>query len=175
MQYTLKSGMEVEVRGIQLTDAQAAIDYMVKVNSETKNLSRDPGEFNLTLEQEEKFIKSMLDSDNNFTYTVWYKGELISMSGFHGSSLNRLKHKVSLGISVLKEYHNLGIGSIMMELLVEKAKQLKKTKMELDVRSDNPNAIKIYERTGFVVEGTRKNGFKVDGEYIDLILMGRVL
>lgn len=175
MLHKLQNGMEVEVREIKLSDAQAGIDYMVQVNSETKNLTREPDEFALTLEQEEKFIKNMLESENNFTYTVWYQGELICMSGFHGSSLRRLKHKVSLGISVLKDFHNLGLGTLMMELLVDKAKELGKTKIELEVRSDNPNAIKVYKRTGFEVEGTRKNGFKVDDKYVDLILMGRVI
>ena len=175
MKYTLKNEIEVDIREIRVCDALEVVAYMKQVNTETKNLTRDPDEFTMTVEQEEAFIENAITSKDQFIYTVWHKDKMISMSGIHGSSLRRLKHKVNLGISILLEYHNLGLGTILMNLLVEKAKELGKTKMELDVRADNPNAIKVYERTGFEVEGIRKNGFQVDGKYIDLILMGRIL
>ena len=175
MKYTLKNGFIVEIREIQVTDAKKAVEYMKLVNQETKNLTREPDEFKMTVEEEEKFLENAITSEDNFIYTVWYNGNLISMTGIHGSSLRRLKHKVNLGISVLKEYHNLGLGSILMELLVDKAIELGKTKIELDVREDNPNAIKIYKRAGFEIEGIRKNGFYVQNEYINLVLMGRIL
>lgn len=175
MRYRIKDGTEVEIREIKVSDAAKAIEYMKIVNTETKNLTREPDEFQMTLEQEEKFLEQAVGSEDNFIYTVWKEDELIAMTGIHGSSLKRLKHKVNLGISILLKYHNQGLGTKLMELLVEKAKELGKTKVELDVRADNPNAIKVYERTGFVIEGVRKNGFYVDGEYIDLVLMGRTL
>ncbi len=50
-----------------------------------------------------------------------------------------------------------------------------KTKMELDVREDNPSAIRIYEKVGFLKEGIRTQGFFVDGLYKNLILMGKLL
>lgn len=175
MKYKLKNNIEIEIREIQLVDAQKALEYMKMVNAETKNLTREPDEFNITLEQEEAFITRVVGSTNEFSYTVWHDDQLISISGFHGSALKRMNHRVNLGISVLKEYHNLGIGSLLMILLVEKAKEFGKAKMELEVRADNPNAIKVYERAGFEVEGRRKKGFKVDGNYVDLLLMGRDL
>lgn len=175
MKYKLKNNIEVEIREIKVSDAKDAVEYMKIVNAETKNLTREPEEFTMTVEQEEKFLNEAIQSEDNFIYTVWHKENLISMTGIHGSSLKRLKHKVNLGISILQKYNNLGLGSILMNLLVAKARDLGKTKVELDVRADNPNAIKVYERSGFEVEGIRKNGFKVDGEYIDLILMGRIL
>jgi len=175
MKYTIKNGIEVEIREIKVSDAENAVEYMKIVNTETKNLTREPDEFTMTVEQEEKFLEDAIQSEDNFIYTVWHEGTLISMTGIHGSSLRRLKHKVNLGISIIQKYNNLGLGTILMDLLVEKAKELGKTKVELDVRADNPNAIKVYKRAGFEIEGIRKNGFKVDGEYIDLILMGRIL
>lgn len=171
----LKNDVEVDIREVKLTDAQAVIDYMKIVNQETKNLTREVDEFKFTVEQEEKIIQNAIDSEDNYMCTVWYGAKLISLSGIHGSSLKRLKHRVNLGISILQEYNNLGLGTALMKLLIEKAKELGKTKIELDVRKDNPNAIKVYKRVGFEVEGIRKKGFKVDNEYIDLILMGRDL
>ncbi|AIO19659.1 putative acetyltransferase YhhY [Candidatus Izimaplasma bacterium HR1] len=175
MEYTLKNGLEVEIRQVQVSDAAKAVEYVKIVNTETKNLSRDPDEFTMTVEEEKKFLENAVNSEDNFIYVAFDKDRLISMTGIHGSSLRRLKHKVNLGISVLQDYNNLGLGSILMDLLVEKAKELGKTKIELDVRQDNPNAIKVYKRAGFEIEGIRINGFYVDTEYIDLVLMGRII
>lgn len=173
MLYRLKNDIEVDIRGVKVSDAKDILEFMKIVNSETKNLSREPEEFTMTLEDEIKYLEKTIKSKDNYTYTTWHDGKLISTTGIHGSSLKRLNHRVNLGISVLKEYHNLGLGTTLMRLLIQKARELGKTKMELDVRMDNPNAIKVYRKTGFKVEGIRKNGFKVDGKYIDLLLMGR--
>lgn len=173
MNYKLKNDIIVQIRGVKLEDAPAVLEYMNQINQETKNLTREPDEFTMTLEQEEEFLKKCIDSQDNYIYTVWHNDLLISVTGIHGSSLRRLRHRVNLGISILEEYHNQGLGTTLMRLLIQKAKELGKTKVELEVRKDNPNAVKIYRRTGFEIEGIRKNGFKVDGDYIDLILMGR--
>jgi ribosomal protein S18 acetylase RimI-like enzyme len=62
-----------------------------------------------------------------------------------------------------------------MEALIEEAKANKKHKIELEVRLDNKEAISLYEKFGFVVEGTRKDGFYAEERYIDLLLMGKIL
>jgi hypothetical protein len=36
---------------------------------------------------------------------------------------------------------------------------------------DNPGAIALYEKSGFVAEGVQRNAFKVDGRYYNLIMM----
>jgi RimJ/RimL family protein N-acetyltransferase len=44
-------------------------------------------------------------------------------------------------------------------------------RIELEVYGSNESAIRFYERTGFVVEGVKKKGRKLDGEYDDLVQM----
>jgi putative acetyltransferase len=48
------------------------------------------------------------------------------------------------------------------------------TRLELEVYADNEAGIHLYERFGFVVEGTmRQHAFR-DGVYVDSIMMGRL-
>jgi RimJ/RimL family protein N-acetyltransferase len=42
------------------------------------------------------------------------------------------------------------------------------------VRTDNANAKALYERFGFVVEGTQRRAFCVDGEFFDAYSMALV-
>jgi RimJ/RimL family protein N-acetyltransferase len=175
VEYTLKNGQVVKVREAQVKDAALILDFFIDVNSESENLSREPHEVTITLEEEIKMLERTTNSNNDCMIIAFDDHKVIATVGFHGSNLIRLSHKVSFGISVLKEYHNLGLGSIMMELLIEKAREYGKTKIELDVRVDNKGAIHLYEKFGFFHEGIRKNGFYVNKQYIDLALMGKLL
>ena len=39
----------------------------------------------------------------------------------------------------------------------------------------NLNAIKLYEKVGFIKEGVKKNSLLVDGNYVDEYYMGKIL
>lgn len=53
--------------------------------------------------------------------------------------------------------------------------QLGAEKMYLDTNVENDSAIKLYKSLGYEVEGRLKNELKIDGRYVDLILMGKQL
>lgn len=62
-----------------------------------------------------------------------------------------------------------------MEAVIDLAENwLNLKRLELTVNTDNPSAIHLYEKYGFVIEGTlRKNAFRA-GTYIDGYAMARV-
>ena len=175
MEYTLRNNQVVKIRETEVKDAALILDFFVEVNKESKYLSREPHEVDMTLDEEMGYLDRISKSENDCMLVVFDENSVVGTIGFHGSGLSRLKHKVSIGISVLSEYQNLGLGKIMMESILKKAKQYGKTKVELEVRIDNYNAIRLYEKFGFRNEGIRRHGFKVDGRYIDLLLMGVIL
>lgn len=175
MNFKLKNGKIVIIREALGTDAESVVNYMHRINKETKNLLREPKEFTKTVLEEEKYLNDTSLSHHAYMFSVWDQDKLISVTGFHGSSLKRISHKVEFGMSVLKEYQNQGLGTKLIKLLCDKAKEMGKTKIELDVREDNPSAIRVYEKAGFTIEGKRSMGFFVDDKYIDLILMGKRL
>ncbi|WP_137922500.1 GNAT family N-acetyltransferase [Hydrogenophaga sp. 2FB] len=72
-----------------------------------------------------------------------------------------------LGIGLLPSARHRGLGRQLMASAIEKAWLQGLTRIELTVRADNPNARALYERLGFEHEGLQRNGFRVDGEYID--------
>ena len=175
MNYNLKDGRVVELREVKVTDATLLLLYFEKVNLESKFLIREAGEFTFTVNDERKFIRRTLKSNNEHISVAFLGDELIGSIGFRSSHLKRITHRASLGMSVLKDYNNLGLGSIMMEYILKIAKETGKLKMELEVRSENVNAIHLYEKFGFEHEGRIKKGFFVDNEYLDLLKMGKWL
>lgn len=100
---------------------------------------------------------------------------LVGMVNVHTITRPRRKHAGSIGICVHEEWQGKGVGSALMQALVDLADNwLNLTRLELEVYADNEAAIHLYERFGFEVEGRlRKHAFR-DGQYIDSIVMGRV-
>jgi RimJ/RimL family protein N-acetyltransferase len=48
-------------------------------------------------------------------------------------------------------------------------------RLELGVMINNAAGIALYTKMGFVIEGTRKHAYLVDGQWVDEYLMGRML
>ena len=71
-----------------------------------------------------------------------------------------------LNIIVKPEYQNQGIGSVLLKYIIDN-KQDKK--IMLEVRSNNINAIKLYQKYDFKIINIRKNYYKDD----DAIIMER--
>jgi len=74
---------------------------------------------------------------------------------------------------VLRKYWGLGIGTNLVETLIEWAKSsgiIKK--INLRVRTDNTRAIRTYKRLGFAQEGVITREFFVYGQFYDAFFMG---
>ena len=76
-------------------------------------------------------------------------------------------------MSVRKRCWGVGIGSLMLDTLIEWAKNHPAvTKINLRVRTDNNRAIRLYQRKGFTHEGTIRKEILLNGEYADHHWMG---
>ncbi|MBQ2884644.1 MAG: GNAT family N-acetyltransferase, partial [Alphaproteobacteria bacterium] len=71
-----------------------------------------------------------------------------------------------VAIALYQEYCGCGIGKAMMQTVLDVAKNLGYEQAELEVISDNKNAIAMYESLGFEKYGTFPNNMKYpDGSY----------
>jgi putative acetyltransferase len=73
-----------------------------------------------------------------------------------------------VGMAVHDNWHAKGVGTALMKALIDLADNwLNLSRLELDVFTDNEPALRLYQKLGFVIEGTqRKHAFR-DGEYVD--------
>ena len=81
-------------------------------------------------------------------------------------------HVGALGIGLLPEFRGCGNGAALLAAAIGQAWEKGLTRIELTVRTDNVRAKRLYERLGFVVEGTNRCAFRVDGQYFDSFSMG---
>jgi RimJ/RimL family protein N-acetyltransferase len=82
-------------------------------------------------------------------------------------------HVGVLGIGLLPAYRGQGLGRQLMQRAIDTAWQGGRfTRVELTVNSENANAIALYRKLGFEIEGRKRNQVLIDGRYLDLLVMG---
>lgn len=170
---TLKNGASVQIREGSGNDAEELIRTMKDIFRTTEYLLVDEEEFDISVEQEIAWLKAFDDIPTGLYLVVTHNNEIIGNIGIVGNLMKKMKHTASMGISLKKEWRNIGLGKILMEEGIRWAKE--KTNLEilwLDVFSLNVSAISLYEKLGFVEDGRQKNFCKLQGErYCDKIIM----
>lgn len=169
----LKNGKNLILRSPDISDAKEMLGYLYNSASETNYLSRYPEEISINLDNEEKYISRQLKVEKGFDIAAFVDGRLVGNSTVFGVGAKiKTIHRARYGISVLKEYWNMGIGNMLTEYCLEKAKEIGYEQIELDVAEYNKGAIRIYEKNGFKVCGMIENAEKLkDGSYQNLQIM----
>lgn len=72
---------------------------------------------------------------------------------------------------IKKEEQKKGFGLTLLQQGLNFFKKNQVVNVFLEVRSDNVNAIKLYEKLGFIRAGIRKNYYKVESWTWDAIIM----
>ncbi|WP_412030343.1 GNAT family N-acetyltransferase [Deinococcus yunweiensis] len=90
--------------------------------------------------------------------------------------LYEIDHRIRMGeFAILigdKNYWGRGIGESATRFMINYGfDNLNLNRVQLEVLSTNQRAIKLYERVGFTLEGTRRQVQYKDGQYIDSHLM----
>ena len=102
-------------------------------------------------------------------------GELVGNIGLYQPLNPRLWHAAGLGMSVHPDYWGRGVGSAMLEAILDLADNwLNLKRVELDVHVDNPAAIHLYQKFGFEIEGRKQYHTYGQGGWVDTYFMGRL-
>ncbi len=114
---------------------------------------------------------AVIEDDSNGTHQEKIIGT--AMLGVFAN--HRLRHSASIGIMVHKEYQHKGVGTKLMEALLDVADNwLMLVRVELTVFTDNEGAIALYKKCGFEIEGIKKSAAIRNGEYVDELMMARI-
>lgn len=123
-----------------------------------------------------KLAKTPGDDSVDLRIVAELDGEVVGGAGLHPASERvRRRHAAMLGISVAQRAWGQGVGSALMQTLVDWADGWGQVlRIELQVYADNQRAIRLYERFGFRHEGTHRAYALRDGQYVDSLSMARL-
>lgn len=157
----LKDGRECTLRNGTAKDGQAALECFRLTHEQTDWLLSYPDEATKTVEQEAEFLQKMAESDHAVELLAELDGTIVGMAGFDRlGEREKVRHRAEFGIGVEKAYWGLGIGRALTEACIALAKEAGYAQLELDVVSDNINALALYEREGFEEYGRNPKGFR---------------
>ncbi|MES2690787.1 MAG: GNAT family N-acetyltransferase [Bacteroidota bacterium] len=174
---TLKNNVHVLIREAGTNDAERLLDTVKAYVKDSAYLLTTHEEFDITVEKEREWIRSFLDHDNSLLLVAEYKGQIIGNIDLTGGRKNRIKHTSLIGISLLKEWQNIGLGTALFDCAIAWAKH--KSPIELlwlQVVGPNSNAIALYAKMGFTESGRQKGYFRLsESRYEDNVTMSLAL
>ena len=101
--------------------------------------------------------------------------EVVGWVHLHAPELSKLAHTAELTVGVLEEYRGHGIGSHLLARGLEWAGANGYEKIYQSVPSTNEDAIAFLETHGWEVEAVREDHYKIDGSYVDEVMMAVTL
>lgn len=170
--YVLKNGQTVTLREAIPEDAEQLIKHVNTMSAESSFTTISPGEFDMTVETEASFLQDCLNAETQLYLIAVIDETVIGALHFATGKRARVKHSGEFGLSVLKAYWGLGIGSLLLDELIAwaKANPIIK-KINLRVRTDNERALTLYQKKGFLTEGNLKAEIFDADTYYDLYSM----
>ena len=111
-------------------------------------------------------IKTELENKNSY-YIIAKKDETIV--GFAGIIDTVDQYEIT-NIVVKKKYRNEGIGTLLLNNIIDFVKNSKKGKLYLEVNNNNTSAIALYKNHGFIKCGIRKKYYNNTDDAILMLL-----
>lgn len=133
------------------------------------------GTLRLPFTSKEQWRKMMENpSEQRTAIVAVFEGRIIGSAGIQQHK-GRRRHAGEVGMSVHDDFHGRGIGAALMAALIDVADNwLDLKRLELTVYVDNAPAIRLYQKFGFEVEGTRRGDAFRAGQYVDSFAMARL-
>ncbi|HFR3538642.1 GNAT family N-acetyltransferase [Streptococcus iners] len=168
---------EVYFSEAEPADAVAFIDFMNQVARESDYLVMDESGFRFSPEEMERIFEAGIENPSELCLLAKVGSEVIGAISVKSSKQFRISHIGNIFIAIKKDYWGHGLGTILLDEVIEWAQEMDLLKrLELTVQVRNQAAVHLYQKMGFVIEGTQVRGARTDeGEWLDLYYMGRLI
>jgi L-amino acid N-acyltransferase YncA len=164
---------QANVREAQVNDFPKIWDIYRKVVNE--GLYTPSIRDQMALEKNDK-LQLKEDSESRYkTLLCEVEGQIVGYASIEESIWDMSRHVCELGIAILPEFRGIGVGSALVDSIIETATKLGFEKITLSVFHTNKNAISLYKKFGFKSVGRKKRQFKLRDRYVDEIIMEKFI
>ncbi|UJF16914.1 GNAT family N-acetyltransferase [Vibrio sp. SS-MA-C1-2] len=165
----MKRKSVIQIRSTESSDAEALKAIYEQVNAYSGTLQLPFP----SLELWQKRLNGI--PENVYSFVALIDQEIVGNIGFEINLSPRRRHVGSFGMGVKDTYIGRGVGSRLIETVIELSDNwLNLKRIELTVYTDNQAAIALYEKFGFVIEGKSEDYAFRNGEYISVYHMARI-
>lgn len=161
--------MGIIIREAELKDCGElmAIRQMPKVMENILSYENEPQDFI------EKRFKNKSESD--YWFVAEESDKVIGLIILNNHLNPKKCHVGGIAIMVDSDYHNNGVGTMLMNEVVELAdSKLNIKRLELGVFTENEAAINLYKKFNFDIEGIKRKSALRNGQFADEYYMARI-
>ena len=158
---------QLHIRPARESDAGSANDAVNAIAAEKWYPATVDG---FSEEQTRAFLKRVVDGNLPQVLAV-VQDQVVGFCDVIPHTAKGFTHVGRLGMGVRSQWRSQGIGHRLLEACLTLARSAGIEKVELEVFADNVVAVHLYESFGFVHEGLKVRGRKLENRYQDLKLM----
>lgn len=172
-----KNGEIYTLRSPETGDAKRMLVYLKAISEETDFGTSYPEEYEMPVSEEADFIRSYKKDRKSVMISAFDHEKLVgNIHVSYVSDRKKMNHRATLGIALIREVWNRGIGRRLMTEAINFCKYVGYEQIELEVMEHNVRATGLYESLGFVSYGRREHAYRLkDGTYRNEILMVKPL
>jgi len=165
-------GNQIYLRAIELSDVNE--NYLKWLNEPDVTTGLASGTFPSTLSALQNYVEQKTTDKNTVMLAICDQESNKHIGNIKLDNFDWVSRTCELGVLIgEKDFWGKGIGSELCKLTIQYAfQQLNLRKILLAVHAHNTAAIKVYEKLGFVNEGTLRQHIWSNGAYIDKHYMG---
>ena len=167
----MSNDFEIIYREAQPSDASELLLHLSRVGGESDFLTFGKEGFGTSAEREARFIARFIKNSDELMLVATVADTVVANGVIERERIPRLSHRARLSLTVLKEYSHRGIGTRLLEMMIDFARESGAEIIYLECHVDNTRAVSLYEKFGFIISGRMKKYFKIDGKYHDAYLM----
>ncbi len=157
-------------------DAVTMIEHLKQMAAETEFLLRYPEECSWTEAQEKTILSENNADDMRLMLVCEVDGEIAGMCGMSLYPQIKFRHRANLDIGLQRQFWNLGIGTAMLEAMIETAMERGVLQLELDYIEGNARGRALYEKMGFEEVARHPDAVRFkDGSMRSLVFMMKKL
>lgn len=145
--------MTIEIRELTVEDIEKSIDVIKEITE--LHIDKAPGQFQaIKLEDYRLYLQWIISSPQNFGYVAVKGGEVVGAITVTeqervGNVFTVNRYYEVIDLVVKKTCQSLGVGRLLMDKVVEKARLSNVQAIELQVFRFNQTAVNFYKHLGF--------------------------
>ena len=172
-EFILKDGRKVLIRPIKPEDIDKVVVYLTQLAMETVFTNQYVGR----QVDKEKYARDYENENKLFLGAFDERGRIIASSSI---GIDRPDHpwcagNSSFGVAMLKDYYGQGLGTRLMQLMEDWAKEHHLHTIKGIVRATNRRAINLYLKQGFEICGHLKETAFIDGVWHDEYIIQKII
>ncbi len=163
---------KIVIRTPDVHEGEALLFYFRALFRESSQYMKFSSQFydEQTKDFQERFIEKFNASERSFVLLAYVGQEIVGHIIIDNYGFERANHRARLVMGLLREYEGIGLGSALLAKAINVAQELGNLTLELQVKSFNHRAIKLYEKFNFEKIGCIRAAACIDDVYHDELI-----